>query len=351
VSLGATTHSLAVAPQGNWVAAGGDKGRFSLLEARTLNRVWERNAGSNAIAQLEFNAAGTRLAGGTLRGMLYQWSTAMTDSNVVSLDLTQGAPQVYGRHEVHALRYHPNGAQLAIACGSGLVYLLEAGSTRVLHRLPHDDVPVFDLRFTADGKRFAVASFRGYAQVYDSQSGLPVGAKLQHDSSVMSLDFSPDGTLLLTGSDDQKARVWNLATGRILSMTQGHRNTLFRTLFSPGGERFLTSAADGSARIWETATGLPLDEPLPHGYRASTYVAWQGSQAVAILAPESQLLVYRLPSFSKPAPAWFSILSDALSGRGATNSPAGELLKLKADLNAKPTPTEWESWGKSLFAP
>jgi serine/threonine protein kinase/WD40 repeat protein len=350
-SLSGSASSLAIAPQGNWVAAGGSQGRFSLLHGESLRLAWEKNVDTNGISSLTFNPEGTQLAGGTQFGMLHQWSSLGTNPTRVSLDLTQGAPQTYGRHDVHVIRYDPRLSKVAVACGNGLVYLLESGTTNVIYRLPHDDVPVFDVRFNPEGSQFAIASFRGYAQVYDTQSGRPLGPKLSHDGAVMSVDFSPDGKLLLTASDDERARVWNLVTGQVLSVAKGHRKTVFKALFSPSGEQFVTSSADGSARIWETSTGLPLDEPLPHASQANSFVAWLDPHSIAVLAPGHPLLLYPLPEFQGAAPGWFMSLAESLSGLASGRSSAEELLKLKTELRKTTDPSRWEAWGKSLFAP
>ncbi|MBL9167595.1 MAG: protein kinase [Verrucomicrobiales bacterium] len=350
-SLNGSSLSLAIAPHGNWVAAGGSRGRFSLLHGDSLRLSWERTVDTNGIQTLAFSPDGTRLAGGTHSGMFYQWSALGTNPTLVSLDLSQGAPQTYGRHDVHAIRYHPRLSKIAVACGNGLVYLLESGTTNVIHRLPHDDVPVFDVRFSPDGQRFAIASFRGYAQVYETESGRPLGSRLAHDGAVMSVDFSPDGTRLLTASDDERARVWDLTTGHVLSVAKGHRKTVFKALFSPAGDQFLTTSADGSARIWETTSGLPLDEPLPHASPANSFIAWLSPRSIAVLAPGNPVLLYPLPEFQGPAPAWFMTVADSLSGLASRRSSAEELLKLKAELREITNPGPWEAWGQSLLAP
>jgi WD40 repeat protein/serine/threonine protein kinase len=187
---------------------------------------------------------------------------------------------------VFCVAYSPDSKHLASAGGGNLyfatspegvhpgqVYIRDAASGKVLHRLGRFSHLVLRLAYSRDGSRLATVGFDSTATVFDTVSGKEVARIGKHDSiGVASVGFDPTGRRLLTaaggrrhggGYGDQTVRVWDVETGRQLVRIQRRAEGLTHALFSPDGVAIAagwTSTPAETNRGWVTlhdARGTP----------------------------------------------------------------------------------------------
>jgi WD40 repeat protein/DNA-binding SARP family transcriptional activator len=82
--------------------------------------------------------------------------------------------------------------------------------------------------------------------------------------SYLVLEASPDGTLLAVGATGQsftgkKALLVSAATGATVHTLRGHRDWVRDLRFSPDGSLLGSHSRDGEIIVWNTATGRPLE--------------------------------------------------------------------------------------------
>ncbi len=335
---------------GEWLAVGTLDGDATLLRTRTAQSVATCPGQGHPFWKITFSPDGKVLAAGSADGWLHRWSLPSGKLLLPLQDLLSASPSPFGRRDINAVEFTPDGRRLAVACGNGQVHVFPASATNASSVLSHDGASVLDACFSNDGRRLAVACFDSYARIYETASGQALTAKLPHDRAVVSVKFSPDDRRLLTASADGHARLWDAATGRLLITATGHSDKVFRVAFSPDGSRFITSATDHTVRVWDTATGLPLDEPLRHDTIEPAFVFWRGADSVTLAASGEPLLIYSVPRPPVPVPSWVPALAEALSGLTTNRTAAPDLLRLQAERTGTAEPGFWNMWVKNFFA-
>ncbi|MEM7244407.1 MAG: protein kinase [Acidobacteriota bacterium] len=125
------------------------------------------------------------------------------------------APMVYtpdgrrfGGHEIHRLRFSPDGRTLVGSDLAWQVHVWDVDSGVHRHVLRGHSARIHDVAFHPDGVRLATAGHDHSIRVWDLNEGRELVQLRGHDDYVHALSFTPDGTTLVSGSGDRTLRVW-----------------------------------------------------------------------------------------------------------------------------------------------
>ncbi len=215
-------------------------------------------------------------------------------------DLPDGAIARIGKGEIGAIKYSPNGTQLAVATTIG-IWLYDAKTYQELDLLKEADVSPYDERgiaFSPDGNTLATSngSFGGI-KLWDIANGtikktlldgiIPKGAEnvlFSPDGTTLAtyrykelflwdvvtgknrtlggntdyvggFALSPDGKILASGSRDQTIILWDVDTGSIKHTLKGHTDSVTSVSFSPDGKTLASGSSDNAIRFWDIETG------------------------------------------------------------------------------------------------
>jgi WD40 repeat protein/DNA-binding SARP family transcriptional activator len=167
---------------------------------------------------------------------------------------------VHGELEVadeplEAIAVSPDGQRLATADRGGGVQVRAIGGGGPVLGLTSGTAWVTGLAFAPDGRRLAASRTDGIVTVWDlgADSAAPRHL-LGHQYEVDHVVFTPDGRRLVSAGQDRTARVWDLVTGEV-TVLEGHRWQVTRVAVSPDATVVATASNDGTARTWDLATG------------------------------------------------------------------------------------------------
>jgi WD40 repeat protein/serine/threonine protein kinase len=176
---------------------------------------------------------------------------------------------------VNSVAFHPDGNQIAAACGDSTVKVWDLKTGKVIQTLRGHKSYVFSVAFRPpDGRFLASASADRTIRVWDLTTGAKVfecGGHLgEFNGMAYAVAFSPDGRHLLAGSEDGSAILWDAADGReVRRLPEKHENTAVSVAFSRDGRLLASGSWGGVLRIWEARTGRLLHSIPAHDHRIS----------------------------------------------------------------------------------
>jgi WD40 repeat protein/serine/threonine protein kinase len=299
--------SLAVSPNGRWLAVGGMDGIIRLRDVKTWTEPPPIQAHDSCVKALAFSPDSSRLASGSWNeGLVKVWSIPAgeqikslphgegTASIAFSPDghrlVSAGDPAIKvwdavtwqelsgpggGKDEVESIAFSPGGDRLAAGSMDGTIKVWDAATWRELHQLEPHSGPVLAVAFSPDGTRITSSTGHYFysgdecaIQIWDSASGQLIHTLRGHQGAVFSLAFSPNGKRLATsGGEDPTIKIWD-ATNWLEALTlRGHDDNPWGVAFSPDGRTLYSAGADHTLRVWD---GAPLEDSTDSALRTFT---------------------------------------------------------------------------------
>jgi WD40 repeat protein/tRNA A-37 threonylcarbamoyl transferase component Bud32/Flp pilus assembly protein TadD len=202
--------SVAVSPDGKYIASGGSSKPIKIWNASTGAELMTLRGHNKGVSTISFSPDGRRIvSGGGMDKTVKIWEWA-TGTELRTLQHVQ--------HE-------------------------ESLFTRVESRL------------SPDGKYIASSGWDNKIRVWDAETGEEL-AVLQAGGEVRgAIAFSPNGKQIVSGNMDKVVRVWDWTSGDEPMILRGHKRVVLAVAFSPDGKRVLSGGYDGTIKIWDTEKG------------------------------------------------------------------------------------------------
>ncbi|MGD9644979.1 MAG: c-type cytochrome domain-containing protein [Pirellulales bacterium] len=255
---GAGPISVAISPDGKWLATGG---------ADSQVRVWDIGALFAAAADQPPPAA-----------------------------LVGNGPAAVAR-----IAWHPGGDELAVAGADGRVTIWSrAGATagevplKVVRQFAVHGVPLVGIVYAPDGGRIYVAASDGTIAAHQAADGSRLYA-VAHGAAVNDLAMSADGQRLASAGHDQHVRQWNSADGAPApaATIEGFAAPVLAVRYAPAGDRLLASSDAGRVLSVDAASGA-TEQVLQDQTGSATGLAVCAAAANQVFAVSSDKSVRKL---------------------------------------------------------
>jgi WD40 repeat protein/tRNA A-37 threonylcarbamoyl transferase component Bud32 len=263
--LPGTVQTVAISPDGKLVATGGG---FYRPRAECWLNAWDATSGKPAwrrpvtvsgttVMSLAFHPGGQSFAVG------YGLYSDLKNVGYVRLHRTiDGEPlgDDFGKlvGGVNAVTFDREGRRLALA-GLERIEIWEVETRHMVRAIPVQPNTkwVYCIAFSTDGKLLASGGWDKTIKLWDLATGAEVQTIQGHRGFVEQIAFSPDGRQLASVSEDRSVRLWELATGREQAAFHGHSGSVFALAFHPDGRRILSGGLDGTIKVWDAVRGRP----------------------------------------------------------------------------------------------
>jgi WD40 repeat protein len=262
---GGIVTSVALSPDGNWIAAGCDDSTVKLWCATNYTMCSTLTAtGLQTVTAVAFGPTNT-IAAGYYDGSIRLWNT----NGALLATFATATTKCSGK--ICSLAFSPNGADLAVGCGDWITRILNASTGSTLNNSGNGAVysngVVRCLAFSPDGTRLAVAgestNLIKKIIVYTNSNWSSIATCLQGSNmlnsltapvsnSITSLAFSSDGTTLVTACLDQTICFWSTATWT-LQRALTNNAAVTALAYAPGGQSIFTGDTNGTIKIWASS--------------------------------------------------------------------------------------------------
>lgn len=241
--------SLAISPDGKFVAVGGGGTVVAIHDVETGERQWTIDTHDRAANSLAFSPDGRTLAvtGGS-GGTVELWDT-----------VTRGLRQrlSHAGSLPKRLAFAPDGRALAAADDGGRVSVWDVGDGRLRTHFAAHNEAIIALAYSADGHVLATgASLDPVARLWDAETGRALAALNGHSAGLTSLAFAPAGNMLATAGGDGAIILWETDGPRRVGTLRGHSGWVLSVAFAPDGMSLVSGGADSAVRIWRVTDSL-----------------------------------------------------------------------------------------------
>ncbi len=199
------------------------------------------------------------------------------DRAVVDLEHETGEPLQLGTsngfRDARALLWSPDGSFVAVADETDVV-LLDGETFRETGRLAVEAGHVAALAFSPDSHTVVAESTTGITYLWDPRTGRLVHTLEGHVDAVSTVAFGSDAQTMATGSADQTIRIWNPVTGHLIRTINQHPGPVHDIAFCLDGKA-LASSSGKELHLWDPNTG-ELVRSLPGGGEHSWSVSPDG---------------------------------------------------------------------------
>jgi WD40 repeat protein len=238
--------AVAVAPDGSWLAAGGRDGTVRIWDPVTGEERAAFAGHADAVNALAVAPDGSWLATGSVDKTVRIWDPA-----------TGGERAAFAGHAdaVNALAVAPDGSWLASGGRDGTVRIWDPATGQGPAAVTARIRAVNALAVAPDGSWLATGSNDGAVRIWDPVTGAERAAFTGHADAVNALAVAPDGSWLAAGGRDGTVRIWDPVTGEERAAFAGHADAVNALAVAPDGSWLAAGSDDGAVRIWDPVTG------------------------------------------------------------------------------------------------
>ena len=278
--------TVAIAPDGTWLAAGGSDGTIQVWDTASWAPVTCLTTHGSHVFAMGIAPDGTWLVTGDYDGIVRIWDTASW-AQITSLAMRGST--------VFAVAIAPDGTWLATATQDGTVRLWDAASWAQKAAISGRRGFAHQMAIAPDGAWLATVS-RDTIRIWDTASWAR-RAILRGASTINGLVIAPDGTWLATGGYGP-VRIWDTVSWSEKAAFPA--NVVHAMSIAPDGA-WLAIGGDGPVGIWDTTSWTQKAVLIGHHDDVSEVAISPDSSWLATASEDGTVRIWDTPSRTEDA--------------------------------------------------
>jgi WD40 repeat protein len=154
---------------------------------------------------------------------------------------------------IFSVAFSPEGTRIATGSMDGMLKLWDAASglEMLTRQICSYRDGVSSVAFSPDGKWIATGDYwYNSAQIWNASTGVMTHSLNRHEMAVTMVAFSPDGSWILSASADRTLKGGDIATGSQVLSLKGHSDAVTSIAFSPDGTQIVSGSRDKTLKVW-----------------------------------------------------------------------------------------------------
>jgi WD40 repeat protein len=198
----------------------------------------------SAITSLALSPNGQWLATGTRNGSLNLWDLKRQE---LAFALEGGGINGH-KQEVKCLAFSPDSQWYASGSEDGMVKVINVKKNTVYSFFDHGD-RITSLDFSPSNDKLLSSSTDYTTKIWDWQKNKTV--TFEDTTEIWMSQFSPDGKSIVTGDNMGDVKVWHIPTKSALILRGVHHTKIIYTQFMGEGKKILSVSSDGIVQTWQ----------------------------------------------------------------------------------------------------
>ncbi|MEO7991842.1 MAG: High-affnity carbon uptake protein Hat/HatR [Chryseolinea sp.] len=239
-------YSIAISPDGNWLAAAG---LFPSNEANNYVELYDLN---------DLKAAPKKI-----RGYVYAienvnftpdskgfYARDNSGKSIKYSDLTSSKEVIKAPVKINAIDLSADGNKIAGAGEDGSLYIWDVQVNFSVKEIKDLGKHLTSVTIAPEGRRIIVGDNTGLLKIYDNQTGFVIRTLPGHESSIEEIQFNHAGTFMATASKDKTVRLWNMNRLKEQPIKlSDHRDWVWSVAFTPDDEQLLASVHSSTETV------------------------------------------------------------------------------------------------------
>ncbi len=278
--------AIAVAPSGDWWVAGSNDGSLRVFHWVDADQAWKpcqliAHAHQFWVMAIEISPDGKTVISVGADHRVQAWRVERHEVDVAEMiALTPSWTGQHHRFWVSCVAIAPDGQTVFSAGYDGCVAVWEMATGKLLRHWQAHSGYIASLAIAPDGKTLATGGPDRLIHLWEPESGTERATCPGNGSNVFTLAFHPNGQTLYSGGGDGSIRAWDSSSGKFLHFVAGNVNCIWSMAIAPNGQWLAVGGVDGSVRWWSLADRRDLG-----------FIATEAEQLPGLaVSPDSQTL-------------------------------------------------------------
>lgn len=202
-SFGSRVLSIAISPNGKFLAVGGMKINVLIFDLETKQPIADLVSDHEYITNVVFSPDSSILVVSYERpsNVMKVWNTTTWQERTTFTHTTE-------RFDYHDLLFSPDGQELVIASTEDIeIKFLDLASMQIIREFPEHSRAPYSITFSPDGSLLASAGDDGTVRFWNMETGENVKT-IRTGQEAMAIAFSPDGELIAYSVQGEGIHVW-----------------------------------------------------------------------------------------------------------------------------------------------